>query len=55
MQNEKTEFILLVKLHFSAIMNGALLPSTSLNLQENHLFRCLTYISHRYLPQGSHW
>jgi len=54
MQNEKIEVILIVKLHFSAILNGALLLSTSLNLQEIHLFLCLTYISHRYLPQGSH-
>ena len=33
-------------------MNGALLPSTSLNLQEIDLIRCLAYISHRYFPPG---
>ena len=37
---------------FSAITNGALLPSTSLKLQEIHLVRCLTHISHRYFAPG---
>jgi hypothetical protein len=37
-----------VTLLFSAITNGALLPSTSLTLQEIHLVRCLTDISHRH-------
>ena len=37
---------------FSAITNGALLPSTSLTLQEVHLVRCLTNISHRHFAQG---
>ena len=39
-------------LHFSAITNGALQPSTTLTLQEKNLVRCLTYISHRYFPPG---
>jgi len=33
-------------------MNGALLPSTALSLQETHLVRCLTYMSHRYFAPG---
>jgi hypothetical protein len=33
---------------WSGITKGALLPSKSLSLQETHLVRCLTYISHRY-------
>ena len=37
---------------FSAITNGALLQSMSLSLQEIHLVRCLTYISHRYFAPG---
>jgi len=40
--------ILLVMLLFNPITNGTLLPSTSLSLQETHLVRCLTHISHRY-------
>ena len=42
----------MVILLFSAITNGALLPSKSLTLQENHLVRCLTYISHRHFAPG---
>ena len=38
--------------HVSAITSGALLQSKSLSLQETHLIRCLTYISHRYFPPG---
>ena len=52
LQNAKFEVILLVILLFSAITNGALLPTTSLTLQEIHLVRCLTYISHRYFAPG---
>jgi len=37
-----------VILLFSAITNGALQKPTTLTLQEIHLVRCLTYISHRY-------
>ena len=33
---------------FSTITKGALLPSTSLNLEETNLVRCLTHISHKY-------
>ena len=44
--------ILFVILLFSAITNGALLQSMSLSLQEIHLVRCLTYISHRYFAPG---
>ena len=51
-QNAKNLDILLVILLFSAITNGTLLPNTSLTLQEIHLVRCLTYISHRYLSPG---
>ena len=40
--------ILLVVLLFSATTNGELLPPRSLTLQEVHLVRCLTHISHRY-------
>ena len=42
----------MVILLFNAITNGTLLPPTSLTLQEIHLVRCLTYISHRYLAPG---
>jgi hypothetical protein len=52
LQNEKIEVILLVMLLFSAVTHGELLPSTSLNLLEIHLIRCLTYIGHRYFPPG---
>jgi len=41
-----------VILLFSAITKGELLPSTSLTLQEVHLVRCLTHISHRYFTPG---
>jgi hypothetical protein len=44
--------ILLVILFFSAITNGALLPSTSHTLQEIHLVRCLTDISQRFFAPG---
>jgi hypothetical protein len=43
--------ILLVILLFSSI-NGALLPSKTLSLQEIHLVRCLTYISRTYFAPG---
>ena len=52
MQNENLEGILFLVLVFGAITNGALLPSKSLSLQEIHLVRCLTYISHRYFASG---
>ena len=52
LQNENFVGIMLVILLFSAITNGELLPSTSLTLQEIHLVRCLTYISHRYFATG---
>jgi hypothetical protein len=52
LQNGKFEVILLLILLFSVNTNGALLPSTSLTLQEIHLVRCLTYISHRYFATG---
>jgi hypothetical protein len=52
LQNEKALDILLVILLFNAITYGTLLPPTSLTLQEIHLVRCLTYISHRYLSPG---
>jgi len=52
LQNEKFDVILLVILLFTAVTNGALLPSASLTLQEVHLVRCLTYISHRYFTSG---
>jgi hypothetical protein len=48
LQNEIIFGILLVKLFFSSITKGALLPSKTLSLQEIHLVRCLTYISHSY-------
>jgi len=41
-----------VILLFSGNTNGALLQSTSLNLQETNLVRCLTYISQRYFAPG---
>ena len=44
--------ILLEILVFCPITYGALLQATSLTLQENHLVRCLTYISHRYFAPG---
>jgi hypothetical protein len=52
LQNENFEVIVLVILLLSAVTNGALLPSTSLKLQENQLVRCLTQISYRYFPPG---
>ena len=52
LQNEIMLGILLVRLSFSANTNGALLPSTSLNLQETHLVCCLTHISQRYISPG---
>jgi len=48
LQNEINLGILLVILFFSAITNGALLPSTSLTSKEIHLVRCLTDISQRF-------
>jgi len=44
--------ILLVIELFGAITYGAMLPSTSLTLEEVHLVRCLTHISHRYFSPG---
>ena len=52
LQNKKLEVILLVTLLFSRITTGALLPSKTLTLQEIHLVRCVTYISHRYFAPG---
>ena len=52
LQNTKFEFIVLVILLSFPIANGELLPSTSFNLLELQLVRCLTYISHRYFPPG---
>jgi hypothetical protein len=52
LQNEKFEAINMVILLFSAITNGALLPSTSFILEEIHLVRCLKYISHRHFVPG---
>jgi hypothetical protein len=52
LQKENFEFMLLVILLFSAITNGALLPTTTNTLQEIHLVRCLTYISHTYFAPG---
>jgi len=37
---------------FSAITNGAMLPSTSLTLEEVHLVHCLTKISQSYFAPG---
>jgi len=51
-QNEKILDILMLIILFNAITNGTLLPPTSLTLQEIHLVRCLTYISHRYFAPG---
>jgi len=44
--------MLLVILLFSTCTNGLLLPSKTLTLQEIHLVRCLTHISHTYLARG---
>ena len=52
LQNVKNFGILLVVLLFSATPNGAVLPSTSLKIQEIYLVRCLTYISQRYFAPG---
>jgi translation initiation factor IF-1 len=52
LQNKKFEVILMAILHFSAITNGALLPSKPLTLQESYLVRCLTYISRSYFAPG---
>jgi hypothetical protein len=52
LQNENIEVILLVILLFSAMTKGEMLPSTTLTLEEIHLVRSLTHISHRYFPPG---
>ena len=52
LQNEKFEVILLVILLFSGITNGAPMQNKTLNLQEIHLVRCLTYISQSYFAPG---
>jgi hypothetical protein len=52
LQNEKFQDIVLVLLLFSGITNGEPLPSKYLSLQEKHLVRCLTYISHRHFAPG---
>jgi hypothetical protein len=52
LQNGINFGILLVILLFSSITKGALLPSKTLSLQEIHLVRCLTYVSHSYFAQG---
>ena len=43
---------MLVILLFNAIADTALQPSKTLSLQEIHLVRCLTYISHKYFAPG---
>ena len=52
LQNEIVLGILLVTMLFSAITKGELLPSKTLGLQEIHLVRCLTHISHRHFTPG---
>ena len=52
LQNENFEVILLVIQLLSGIENGDLLTTTALTLEEFHLVRCLTHISHRYFPPG---
>jgi len=52
LQNETILVILLVIPFFSAITKGELLPNASLSLEEIHLVRCLTHISHRYFAPG---
>ena len=52
LQIEIFKVILLLILLYSATTNGALLAATSLSLQEIHLVRCLTHISHRYFAPG---
>jgi len=52
LQIEKILYIVLVLMLSNTITNGKLLPTTSLALQEIHLVRCLSYISHRYFAQG---
>jgi len=42
----------MVVLLFISRTNGVLLPKQSLNLEELHLVRCLTYISHKYFAPG---
>jgi hypothetical protein len=37
---------------FSACANGALMTSNTFSIQELHLVRCLTHISHRYFAPG---
>jgi len=44
--------MLLVILLFSTCTSGLLLPSKTLTLQEIHLVRCLTHISHTYLARS---
>jgi hypothetical protein len=45
LQNEKIQGIMLVIVFFSAIVSA-------LTVQEIHMLRCLTYISHRYFAPG---
>ena len=52
LQDEKFDVMLFVILLVIGTANGAMLPYQSLNIQENHLVRCLTYISQRYFPPG---
>ena len=52
LQNKIILGTLLVILLFSAITKGELLPSRTLSLEEIHLVRCLTHISHRYFAPG---
>jgi len=52
LQNEINLGTLLVILLFRSITKGELLPSKTFSLQEIHLVRCLTYISHRYFTPG---
>jgi hypothetical protein len=52
LQNAKVVGIILVVLLCIGFANGELVASESLSLQESHLVRCLTHISHKYFPPG---
>ena len=52
LQNEIILGILLVILLCNSITKGELVLSKTLNVQEIHLVRCLTYISQRYFTPG---
>jgi hypothetical protein len=51
-QDEKFDVIFLVITLLSGKTNATLLPTKYLTLQEIHLVRCLSHISHRYFPPG---